>query len=343
VRLNLRLRGETVVGVEPPAAGYCRRGIAALVEHKSVAAALPIIEHSCSYAGTAHRVALCRALEAAADAHISQHARLTRILFAEIERSLARLWVLGWVAYSMGLVQLWRDALQRREDLFAALEEATGRRQFWGIALPGGVRDDLVFEPLGGALAKVEHAVTAWRVALGPRGLLGRAGAGAGLISAERAQALGLEGVAGCGSVARDDLRRSDSSYDDLGVEWPPLDAKRSGDVTGRVSCAVEDLAASVAIAQQCLHELPSTTTEHANALTLPSGEHQLRAAVEGPHGPALLEATLSAASTLTGLRLETPGAATLAALPEVLEGRPLVQVPAILASLDLCLECLDH
>jgi ech hydrogenase subunit E len=334
------------VGVEPPGTGYCRRGITALVEHKSVAEALPIIEHSCSFAGTAHRIALCRALEAAADARISQHARLTRILFAEIERSLARLWVLGWVAYGMGLVQLWRDALQRREDLFAALEGATGRRQFWGVAIPGGVRDDLTLEPLGSALAQVEHDVTAWRVAIGPRGLLGRAGAGAGLIAAERAQDLGLEGMAGWGSVARDDLRRSDSSYADLGVEWPPLDAKRSGDVTGRVSYAVEDLAASVAIAQQCLHELPSTTTEraeHASALTLPGGEHQLRAAVEGPHGAAILAATLSTASTLAGLRLETPGAATLAALPELLEGRPLAQVPAILASLDLCLECLDH
>src|SRR5262249_20166222 len=157
-----------------------------------------------SFAGTAHRIALCRALEAAADLHVSQQASLTRILFAESERSLARLWVLGWVAYGMGLVQLWRDALQRREELFAALEKATGRRQFWGVVIPGGVRGDLELEPLGDALARVEQDVTTWRVAIGPRGLLGRAGAGAGLISAERAQALGLEGVAGCGSVARD-------------------------------------------------------------------------------------------------------------------------------------------
>src|SRR5262249_10187283 len=182
------------------------------------------------------------------------------------------------------------------------------------------------------------------------RGRLGRSGAGVGPLTVERATALGLEGLAGGGSAARDDLRRSDEDYEALAVEWPSLDAKRSGDVAGRLSCAVDYLATRIAIAQRCLQDLPvesgtqsTQSTQSRAALTPPQSEHVISAAVEGSHGAVRLSATLTPAGTLRTLQLQTPGAATLAALPEICEGRLLAQVPAILASLDLCLECLDH
>jgi Ni,Fe-hydrogenase III large subunit len=51
----------------------------------------------------------------------------------------------------------------------------------------------------------------------------------------------------------------------------------------------------------------------------------------------------LADAEHVARLRLETPGAALIPALPEILEGGQLAQASLILASLDLCLECLDQ
>jgi Ni,Fe-hydrogenase III large subunit len=341
----LRLRGETIVGVEPPEAGYCRRGIAALIEGRTVDAALPVVEHSCSFAGSAHRLALCRALESAAQVTPSHAATATRVLFAEVERVLARLWTLGFTARGLNLAGLWQAALQQREELQVALEEVTGSRAFWGIATPGGARDALDLDPLRTALETLDPSVTAWRVAAGPQGLLGRAGKGVGRVSEERARALGLRGLAGAGSYPTDDLRATgdDGDYAELDVAWPSLDGKRTGDVAARLSCAVEDMATSLEIAKTCLNDLPAGEATAALPLTLPAQSSSLRAAVEGPHGPATLTATRSAAGTLAAVRLDTPAQAVVDALPELLEGRPLAHALPTLASMDLCLECLDQ
>jgi Ni,Fe-hydrogenase III large subunit len=341
--LTLRLRGETVVGVEPLHAGYCHRGIAALVEGKTIDEALPLVEHSCCFAGTAHRIALCRALEAAAGATIEPSARATRILFLEIERILARLWLLGLTSRGMGLTHLWQTALEQREALIAALETATSARAFWGIATPGGVRAELEIDPLRTALEQLDATATAWRAAVGPQGALGRTGKGMGALTEERARALGLRGPAGAGSYADEDARRTDEGYEALAVEWPSADQKRTGDVAARLAFAVEDLAASLALTQKCLAGLPAGESGAVRPLKLPTGDLSLQAVVEGPHGPVTLTATHSAASTLHDLRIETAAPAALAAVPEALEGKPLAHALPTLASLDLCLECLDQ
>ena len=341
--LLLRLRGETIVGVEPPETGYCRRGISALVEGRTVDAALPVVEHSCSYAGTAHRIAFCRAVETAAGVAPSKTAVNTRILFAEIERILARLWMLGATARAFSLPSFWKTALQQREDLFAALEDAAGTRAFWSVAIAGGVRGDLDFEPLRTALDVVETSVTAWRVAVGPQGPLGRAGKGVGRISDERAREYGLRGLAGAGSYATEDARQAESGYAALDVEWPSLDGKRSGDVAARLTVAVEDIATSVALAKACLGTLPEGGANAARAISLPNGALALNATVEGPHGPVTVSLARSAAGALGDLHIETTAPALLDALPALLEGRTLAHALAILASLDLCLECLDQ
>ncbi len=341
--LTLRLRGETIVGIEPPHAGYCHRGIAALVEGKTVDEARPLVEHSCSFAGTAHRIALCRALEAAAGATVEPPAQATRILFLEIERILARLWLLGLTSRGMGLTHLWQTALEQREALFAALETATGARAFWAIATPGGVRADLELDPLRAALEGLDSAAADWRVASGPQGSLGRTGKGMGVLTEERARALGLHGPAGAGSYADEDARRTDEGYEALAVEWPATDQKRTGDVAARLAFAAEDLASSLAITQKCLAGLPAGESGAARPLKLPTGDLALRGVVEGPHGPVTLTATHRAAGTLHDLRIETATPAALAALPEALEGKPLAHALPTLASLDLCLECLDQ
>jgi NADH-quinone oxidoreductase subunit D len=341
--LLLRLRGETVVGVEPPETGYCRRGIAGLVEGRTVDAALPVVEHSCSFAGTAHRIAFCRALESAAGAAPSKTAVTTRILFAEVERILARLWTLGATARAFSQAPFWTSALQQREDLFAALEESAGARAFWGVAVPGGARSDLDYDPLRGALDGVENSLTAWRVAVGPQGPLGRAGKGVGRISEESARELGLRGLAGAGSYAAEDARATESGYAALGVEWPALDGKRSGDVAARLTVAVEDVATSVALAKACLGALPAGDGDAARALSLPGRALDLHSTVEGPHGPVMLAFTRAPSGAIGDLRIETMAPATLETLPTLLEGRPLAHALATVASLDLCLECLDQ
>lgn len=344
----MTLRGETVVGVDLPGTGFCRRGIETLAEDASVADVLALVERSCTSAGTTQRNALCQAIEKATQTPPNEPARLLRVLFAEVERMLARFWTLALSARAANLQPLFHDALEQREILYTALDEVTGTRQFWGVATPGGARTDLDLNALRIALKQVQPATIAWHAATSTRGALGRAAAGAGTISADRAEALHLTGLAASGLVTPDDLRQTHpyGGYVDLkdDIEWPVLAVTTASDAATRLQRAVDDIAASCAIASLCLSTLAegkSTGKPAKNGATGAGREASARA--EGSHGPVEVAVTMASDDRVARLRLETPGASLMSALPEILEGAQLSQVPLILASLDLCAECFDH
>jgi ech hydrogenase subunit E len=339
--LTLRLRGETVAGIEPVITGYCHRGVCELAGGEPLEDALAIVERACSLAHESHRIAVCMAVEKATGGKVAKPAAQTRVLFAEIERIHARFWTLAHVARAFGLNGPMQDALEQRESLFDALKTATGQRHYWGVSVPGGVRGGMDLEPLSAALATLEPALAIWRRIVGPQGALGRAGKGVGVIAAERAEDLGLTGLAARGSRAVADLRFTQKygAYADLSRKDTERKIDQSGDIAARLVCAVEDIAVSLTLAQTCASAL-ATSSATAAGIT-PAGSLSGSARVEGPHGP--IEATVTlAGGTLASLELHEPGAENLAALPELLEGQSLAQVPALLASLDLCVECRD-
>lgn len=342
----MRLRGETITDVEPVVTGYCRRDIPALTEDATIADVLVLAEYSCALAGTAHRIAVVEAIEAATKTRPTRAARLTRVLFAEIERALARLWYLAECARAGGVQDAYAAALEQRETLFAALVAATGARVFWGIAVPGGIGRTIELADLSAAVKQVESDVAGWRDAISARGALGRAGAGVGVIAAEQVEALGLTGLAARGAIEMTDLRRERpyGGYKDLEdeISWPEPPERLAGDVSARLARAVDDLATSLSIAQASLNSLGDSVAEEGPAtLSTPSGEGTAR--IAGPHGPVAASVTLSGADTIARMQLEIPGTALLAALRDLLVGARLGQAPLILASLDLCLECLDQ
>ncbi|HEX8033960.1 MAG TPA: hypothetical protein VF510_08945, partial [Ktedonobacterales bacterium] len=155
----MRLRGETVVAVEPPATGYCHRGVAELAEDRPLDDVIALVERSCSLAGNAHRTALCMAVESAANVTPGKTVRVARVLFAEVERILARLWLLGEAGRAANVPLAVADALAQREALLEATETITGERTFWGIAVPGGVRPDLGMKPLRDAFERFAPSV----------------------------------------------------------------------------------------------------------------------------------------------------------------------------------------
>jgi Ni,Fe-hydrogenase III large subunit len=339
--LTLILRGDQIADVDLGDPALQSRGIVALAEGKPVDDVMALLEHSCANNGQAQRLALALALEAATNTPTSKQARLTRVLFAEIERILARLWTLGLSARAAGYPALWRTALDQREDLFAAAQAATGERVHWGVATVGGTREDLTLTDLADALTAFAPACEEWRRVTIARGSLGAAGAGLGVISEEQAQ--GLSGLAGRAAGNRQDVRESApyDGYVDLAHDWPSSTYK-TGDVAARLLCAAEDLTTSVAVAQACLAELEkdvNAAPDERSGSAKGSGMGQ--ATVEGPHGAIIVRAMRDQQGAVERLECETPGAALYALLPRILHGHNATQAPLILASLDLCAECL--
>lgn len=332
--------------MDAPSLGYCRRGIVGLVEGSSSDDALAVVERSCATAGNAHRTALCQALEALTGVALTPEASVTRVLFLELERILARLWTLSVAARAINDQRLFGASLSQREALLDALELSTGQRRYWAVPVPGGVRAAIEREPLSEAITAFEPEVELWRTATSAQGVFGALGKRAATISAEQAQTLALTGLAATGSRATDDLRQTAPAggYAAVQVEWPSHPETRPGDTAARLKYAVEDLATSVALVRSCLATLGSASVAAPQTTFPPLAVGSTATArIEGPHGPVGVTVTARTSDRIGGLHLDVPGAATVAALPSILEGQPMGLVPLIVASLDLCPECLDQ
>ncbi len=272
---------------------------------------------------------------------------------------LARLWTLALAARAAGAISLYRLALDQREALFAALEAGTGQRHYWAVTVPGGVRNDLDLAPLQETLSLLEPRLGAWKVAVGPTGQIGRVGNQMGAISTDQAQTIGLAGLAARGSGVETDLRitKPYAAYGQYQVQLLGGEAeeeghvregarKVAGDVTSRLTAAAADLLSSHSIAQAAISQLTTEPDESAATpagLPAPAENSTVTSSVECPHGPITTTFRFTGDRVMSGLELETPGAILVEALPQLLEGRLLLQVPLILASLDLCIECLDQ
>lgn len=353
--LAFKLRGETVDEVDPPQAGFCARNIEALACGRPVTQALALLERSCALAGHTHRTAACQAIEDALHIAPTHRANLLRAAFAEIERVLARLWMLGLSARAAEADTLWRAALEQRETLFAALYQVTGQRCYWAVAQPGGVRafdPPLDGEALLSALAQLEPALVSWRAATSPYGWLGRAAMGVGILDGAGARALEVQGLTARGAGLDDGLRRdaSDDAYAVVAKAWPAErelpELPARGDAASRLAAAAADLEISVRLASGLLEAArdaeDAPVVLDVVAPSVPPDGLVGSATREGPHGPVTVTLTLAPKDIVHALRLRTPLAGTWAALPEMLRGQPVARAPLIVASLDLCVECLD-
>lgn len=349
IGLSLKLRGEIVAGVETPISGYCRRGVQHLVAGMPVDQALSVLERSCGVAGQSARLAVCQAIEAATGTVPSARSRLVRTIFAEIERVLARLWLLGLAARVAGLDEAFREALEAREVLMEALEAQTGERLFWAVAEPGGINAPERFADLEdprAAIEEVAEPIDRLRTLAATGGALWRASVGVAPISAERARVAGLVGLVARAAGVEGDLRRDApyAAYGDVPFAWQAdgLTAPQGGDAAARMGTAAVDLVASTRLLRVCFERLPRLADEVVEPATTRQGELTGHAAVEGPHGPVEARVVLAPGGGIGRLRLETPGIALVALLPEILAGLPVALVPLALASLDLCMECVD-
>lgn len=347
VGLSFKLRGERIESVLPPVTGFCRRGIEALAAGRPTADALGIVERACSSSGQSYRLAACQSIEVATGAAPARRARLLRSVFAEMERLLARLWLLGMAARAVGLGAAFHEALEQREALYDAAEQLTGERVYWAVAEPGSVRElrEDIFEVMELALDQLSGAVATWRLATDARGPLGRATVGVGRLDRERVTALGLGGLAAQAVGIADDPRHDQpyAGYGDIAFDW--LDGKsgsEAGDAAARLAAAVADMALSLRLIRALLDALRDAGDD-AGATAVVSGSGGAAATVLGPHGPITCRATFAEGGRFAQITLDRPtAAATLAAVPDALRGQPVALAPLILASLDLCLECND-
>ena len=316
LRLRLVLDGDTVVSGEP-VVGALHRGAEKLFEVRDYRQVLMLANRHDWLSAFNNEVGVALAVERMLGMEVPARATWLRTLLCEVNRVLSHLMFLGFLDPAFVVL---RAPLQR------VLEEATGGRVHVVYTRVGGVHEDV---PAGwedscrAALREVRDGIP--QVDLTSL-------QGVGPLSPEVALAHGVSGPVARASGVDLDLRRDDPylAYPSLDV---PVVLGSAGDAAARFDCLLRQVEVSLGLAEACLDRLPAGPVNVRLPKNLRVPEGATYAWTEAPSGAAGYYLVSRGAITPWRLAMRTAGFNNVAALPAVLPGCRVQDLPALLAS----------
>ena len=396
LRLVLELDGEGIQRADPHI-GLLHRATEKLAENRTYLQSIPYMDRLDYVSMMANEHAYVMAIEKMMGIDVPIRAQYIRVMFDEITRVLNHLLWLGAHALDVGAMTVFLYAFREREDLFDCYEAVSGARMHAAYYRPGGVYRDLPnhmpqHETTKFRSAKEIHKlndnrqgsfldfiedftnrfptyIDEYETLLTDNRIWKQRTVGVGVVSPERALALGFTGPMLRGSGIEWDLRKKQpyEVYADLDFDIP---VGVNGDCYDRYLVRMEEFRQSNHIIKQCINWLranpgPVITTDnkvappdregmktnmedmihHFKLFTegfhVPAGEAY--AAVEHPKGEFGIYMVSDGANKPYRLKIRAPGYPHLAALDEMTKGHMIADLVAIIGTQDIVFGEIDR
>ena len=396
LRLVLELDGEVIERADPHI-GLLHRATEKLVENKTYIQSIPYMDRLDYVSMMCNEHAYVMAIEKLLQLEVPERAQYIRVMFDEITRLLNHLLWLGAHALDVGAMTVFLYAFREREDLMDCYEAASGARLHAAYYRPGGVYRDLPDQMPQYLASKVRNEreigklnenrqgslldfiedftqrfptyVDEYETLLTDNRIWKQRLVGIGVVSPERAQALGFTGPMLRGSGVAWDLRKKQpyEVYDRMEFDIP---VGVNGDCYDRYLVRMEEMRQSNNIIKQCIAWLrktpgPVITDNHKFAppsrldmksnmeelihhfklftegFHVPAGE--CYAAIEHPKGEFGIYMVSDGANKPYRLKIRAPGFAHLAALDEMARGHMIADVVAIIGTQDIVFGEIDR
>ncbi|HUX31766.1 MAG TPA: NADH-quinone oxidoreductase subunit D [Thiobacillus sp.] len=389
LRLVLELDGEVIQRADPHI-GLLHRATEKLAEHKTFLQSVPYMDRLDYVSMMVNEHAYVMAIEKLLQVKVPERAQYIRVMFDEITRVLNHLLWLGAHALDIGAMTVFLYAFREREDLMDCYEAVSGARLHASYYRPGGVyrdlpdsmpqyaaqhtRNEATMKSMnanrqGSLLDFIEDftrrfptCVDEYETLLTDNRIWKQRTVGIGVVSPERAMALGFTGPMLRGSGVEWDLRKKQpyEVYDRMDFDIP---VGTQGDCYDRYLVRIEEMRQSNRIVRQCIDWLrknpgPVIVENHKVAppargdmklnmeelihhfklftegMHVPAGEAY--AAVEHPKGEFGIYLVSDGANKPYRLKIRAPGYAHLAALDEMSRGHMIADVVAIIGTQDI-------
>jgi Ni,Fe-hydrogenase III large subunit/Ni,Fe-hydrogenase III component G len=338
------VEGETIVGCDYRGF-YNHRGIEKLGDAVLTYNEIPYLaERICGICGFIHSSCYCQAVEKAAGIEVPRRARFIRTVMLELERIHSHLLWLGIAGHIVGfdtvLMQTWRI----REPVMWLSEEISGNRKTYGMNTIGGLRRDI---PAGLArkaldvLADVERESLAVRDAIVGDGTLMARTKDVGVLTNETARSVCVVGPPARGSGVAIDARVDHpyAAYDEVPVR---IAVHQEGDTWARVLVRVEELLESIRLVREALAAMPEGPIIADVREDIPAGRVGV-SVVEAPRGEAVHMVETGGDNRPYRWRVRAPTYPNLQAMPAMVAGNTIADVPIALGSLDPCFSCTER
>ena len=396
LRLVLELDGEVIQRADPHI-GLLHRATEKLAESKTYIQSLPYMDRLDYVSMMSNEQAYCLAIEKLLGVDVPERAQYIRVMYAEITRLLNHLLWLGAHGFDCGAMNILIYCFRERESLFDMYEAVSGARMHAAYFRPGGVYRDLPERMPQYKVSKVKNAkaiealnenrqgslldfiddfcnkfpgyVDEYETLLTDNRIWKQRTVGVGVVSPERALALGFTGPMLRGSGYAWDLRKQQpyDVYDKMDFDIP---VGKTGDCYDRYLVRIEEMRQSNRIIKQCIDWLrvnpgPVITSNHKVAppdresmksnmeelihhyklftegFHVPEGEAY--AAVEHPKGEFGIYIVSDGANKPYRLKIRPPGFSHLAAMDEMARGHMIADAVAVIGTMDIVFGEIDR
>lgn len=396
LRLVLELDGEVIQRADPHI-GLLHRGTEKLAENRTYLQSVPYMDRLDCVSMMSNEHAYVMAIEKMLGLEVPVRAQYIRVMFDEITRVLNHLLWLGAHALDVGAMTVFLYAFREREDLFDVYEAVSGARMHAAYYRPGGVYRDLPNSMPQYQVSSMRNAKTVkaqnenrqgslldfiedftnrfptyideYETLLTDNRIWKQRTVGIGVVSPERALALGMTGPMLRGSGIEWDLRKKQpyEVYADLDFDIP---VGVNGDCYDRYLVRMEEFRQSNRIIKQCvdwLRKNPGPVITSDNKVAPPNREgmktnmedliHHFKlftegfhvpageayAAVEHPKGEFGIYMVSDGANKPYRLKIRAPGFPHLAALDEMTKGHMIADLVAIIGTQDIVFGEIDR
>ncbi len=396
LRLILEMDGEVIQSMDPHI-GLLHRATEKLAESKPYNQSIGYMDRLDYVSMMCNEHGYVLAIEKLLGVSVPTRAQYIRVMFDEITRILNHLLWLGAHALDVGAMTVFLYAFREREDLFDCYEAVSGARMHAAYYRPGGVYRDLpnkmpkykasrwhsekeiekMNENREGSLLdfiqdfvdRFPGLIDEYETLLTDNRIWKQRTVDIGVVSPERAVALGFTGPMLRGSGVEWDLRRKQpyEVYDKLNFN---VAVGTNGDCYDRYLVRIEEMRQSTLIVQQCVQWLkdnpgPVIATDtkivppkrvdmkddmealihHFKLFTegyvLPAGEAY--AAIEHPKGEFGVYLVSDGANKPYRLKIRAAGFPHLAGIAELCQGHMLADVVSVISSLDVVFGEIDR
>ena len=396
LRLVLELDGEVIQRADPHI-GLLHRGTEKLAENRTYLQSVPYMDRLDYVSMMSNEHAYVMAIEKMMGIEVPLRAQYIRVMFDEITRVLNHLLWIGAHALDVGAMSVFLYAFREREDLFDIYEAVSGARMHAAYYRPGGVYRDLpdrmpqyeqskfkrekdikklnenrqgsVLDFIEDFTNRFPAYVDEYETLLTDNRIWKQRTVGIGVVSPERALALGMTGPMLRGSGIAWDLRKKQpyEVYDKLDFDIP---VGVNGDCYDRYLVRIEEFRQSNRIIKQCvdwLRKNPGPVISSDNKVAPPDREgmksnmedliHHFKlftegfhvpageayAAVEHPKGEFGIYMISDGANKPYRLKIRAPGFPHLAALDEMTKGHMIADLVAIIGTQDIVFGEIDR
>ncbi|MBK7364468.1 MAG: NADH-quinone oxidoreductase subunit D [Nitrosomonas sp.] len=397
LRLVMELDGEVIIRADPHI-GLLHRATEKLAESKTYIQSVPYMDRLDYVSMMVNEHAYVMAIERLLKIEVPLRAQYIRVMFDEVTRILNHLLWLGAHALDVGAMTVFLYAFRDREDLMDCYEAVSGARMHAAYYRPGGVYRDLpdtmpqyqatdgvsdlqVIKQRnenrhGSLLDFIEDFtnrfpgyIDEYETLLTDNRIWKQRLVDIGIVSPERAKALGFTGPMLRGSGVEWDLRKKQpyEVYDQVEFDIP---VGVNGDCYDRYLVRIEEMRQSNRIIKQCvawlrensgavivdnykvapppraamkqnMEELIHHFKLFTEGIHVPAGEAY--AAVEHPKGEFGIYIISDGANKPYRLKIRAPGFAHLAALDEMTRGHMIADLVAIIGTQDIVFGEIDR